>query len=112
MIPPAPDFHRREVLLDHVRHTLSFYHPRAIDPSGGFYQFLKDDGSVFDAHTRHLVSSTRYVFLWAMAARHFPDTPAYLDNARRAVEFLRRAHRNPVSGGYAWQLSWQDGKAT
>jgi mannose/cellobiose epimerase-like protein (N-acyl-D-glucosamine 2-epimerase family) len=109
--PPAPDFHRRDVLLKHVRHTLDFYHPRAIDPSGGFYHFLKDDGSVFDAHTRHLVSSTRYVFLWAMAARHFPDTPAYLDNTRRAVEFLRKVHRNPTTGGYAWQLSWKDGKA-
>ena len=59
MTPPLPDFHRRQALLDHVRHTLSFYHPRAIDPSGGFYQFLKDDGTVFDKHTRHLVSSTR-----------------------------------------------------
>jgi mannose/cellobiose epimerase-like protein (N-acyl-D-glucosamine 2-epimerase family) len=107
-----PDFHSRAAILAHVRHTLGFYHPRAMDPSGGFYHFLKDDGTVFDAHTRHLVSSTRYVFLWAMAARHFPDTPAYRDNARHAVEFLRRAHRNPVTGGYAWQLRWQNGRAT
>ena len=46
-----------------------------------------------------------------MAARHFPDMPAYLDNARRAVEFLRRAHRNPATGGYAWQLRWEGGRA-
>ena len=107
-----PDFHSRAAILAHVRDILGFYQPRAVDPSGGFFQFFKDDGSVFDAHTRHLVSSTRYVFLWAMAARHFPDTPAYLDNTRHAVEFLRRAHRNPVTGGYAWQLRWQDGRAT
>lgn len=111
-IPPQPDFHQRQPILDHVRHTLAFYQPRAIDPSGGFYHFLKDDGSVFDAHTRHLVSSTRYVFVWAMAARHFPDTPAYLDNTRRAVAFLREVHRNPASGGYAWQLYWERGQAT
>jgi len=112
MIPAAPDFRCRQSLLDHVHHTLDFYHPRAIDPSGGFYHFFKDDGTVFDTHTRHLVSSTRFVFVWAMAARHFPATPAYLDNARRALAFLREAHRNPVTGGYAWQLSWQDGRAT
>ena len=88
-LPPLPDVYRRQDLLNHVRDILAFYHPRAIDPSGGLYHFFKDDGTVFDAHTRHLVSSTRYVFLWAMAARHFPDTPAYLDNARRAVNFLR-----------------------
>lgn len=111
MIPNAPNFHQRQTLLDHVRHTLNFYHPRAIDPDGGFFHFLKDDGSVFDRHTRHLVSSTRYVFLWAMAARHFPDSPHYLDNARRAVEFLRHAHRNPATGGYAWQLHWENGQA-
>jgi mannose/cellobiose epimerase-like protein (N-acyl-D-glucosamine 2-epimerase family) len=110
--PAAPDFHRRQPILDHVRETLAFYHPRAIDPSGGFYHFLKDDGTVFDAHTRHLVSSTRYVVLWAMAARHFPDTPAYLDNVRRAVKFLREAHRQSATGGYAWQLNWENGHAT
>ena len=110
-LPPLPDVYRRQDLLNHVRDILAFYHPRAIDPSGGLYHFFKDDGTVFDAHTRHLVSSTRYVFLWAMAARHFPDTPAYLDNARRAVNFLREVHRNPVTGGYAWLLHWEDGKA-
>ena len=112
MIPTAPDFYQRQPILDHVLHTLAFYHPRAIDPSGGFYHFLKDDGTVFDSHTRHLVSSTRYVFVWAMAARHFPERPEFIDNARRAVNFLRAAHRNPNTGGYAWQLDWRDGQAT
>ncbi|MCH7345248.1 AGE family epimerase/isomerase [Pelomonas sp. CA6] len=110
--PPLPDFHQRQVLLDHVRHTLGFYHPRARDPSGGFHHFLKDDGRVFDARTRHLVSSTRYVFLWSMAARHFPDEPAYLDHARHAVTFLRQAHHDPASGGYLWLLDWDQGRAT
>jgi mannose/cellobiose epimerase-like protein (N-acyl-D-glucosamine 2-epimerase family) len=110
-VPKAPDFHSRAAILAHVRHTLGFYHPRAIDPSGGFFHFLKDDGTVFDAHTRHLVSSTRYVFVWAMAARHFPDTPAYRDNLQRAVAFLRDVHRDAASGGYAWQLRWDQGRA-
>jgi mannose/cellobiose epimerase-like protein (N-acyl-D-glucosamine 2-epimerase family) len=48
----------------------AFYHPRAIDPSGGFYHFFKDDGTVYDAAHRHLVSSTRFVFTYAMAYRH------------------------------------------
>jgi mannose/cellobiose epimerase-like protein (N-acyl-D-glucosamine 2-epimerase family) len=109
MTSPLPDFHRRQAILDHVSDILAFYHPRAIDPRGGFYHFLKEDGSVFDACTRHLVSSARYVFLWAMAARHFPDVPAYLDNARRAVGFLREAHRSPDTGGYAWLLRREDG---
>lgn len=45
-----------------MRHTLDFYRPRAIDASGGLFHFFRDDGTVYDAHTRHLVSSTRFVF--------------------------------------------------
>ncbi|WP_047193558.1 AGE family epimerase/isomerase [Caldimonas brevitalea] len=110
MPPPLPDFHRRQPVLDHVRDILAFYHPRAIDPRGGCFQFFKDDGTVYDATTRHLVSSTRYVFLWAMAARHF-DEPAFGDNLRHALRFLRDVHRDPHTGGYAWQLRWHDGRA-
>ncbi|HEY9104089.1 AGE family epimerase/isomerase [Chitinimonas sp.] len=105
-----PDFRQRGVLLDHIRHTLAFYTPRAIDASGGFYHFFKDDGAIYDAHSRHLVSSTRFVFNYAMAYRQFGD-PAYLEAARHGVDFLRRAHHNPVTGGYAWLLDWRDGEA-
>jgi mannose/cellobiose epimerase-like protein (N-acyl-D-glucosamine 2-epimerase family) len=56
-----PDFRSRDFLLKHVQHTMDFYHPRAIDPLGGFYHYYKDDGTVYDTVTRHLVSSTRFV---------------------------------------------------
>jgi len=83
---------------------MAFYHPRAIDPRGGFYHFFKDDGTVYDAHTRHLVSSTRFVFNYAMAYRQF-GKPEYLEAVKHGVKFLRDAHRSPVTGGYAWMLS-------
>jgi mannose/cellobiose epimerase-like protein (N-acyl-D-glucosamine 2-epimerase family) len=109
--PALPDFRTRAAILAHARSILDFYDPRAVDPSGGFFHFLKDDGTVYDRHTRHLVSSTRYVFLWSMAARHLPGHPAYLAHARRALAFLRDVHRQPHSGGYAWTLDWRDGRA-
>lgn len=112
MIPALPDFHSRRALLEHVRHTLSFYDPRAFDPSGGFFHFFKDDGTVYDRRTRHLVSSARFVFLWGMAARHFPHEPQFLAHARHAIAFVRAAHCKPSTGGYAWQLDWHDGRAT
>jgi mannose/cellobiose epimerase-like protein (N-acyl-D-glucosamine 2-epimerase family) len=98
-----PNFRSPAVLLDHARHTMRFYHPRAVDPAGGMYHYFKDDGTVYDAAHRHLVSSTRYVFTYAMAYRHFKD-PAYLEGARHAVRFLREAHRAPDGSGYAWML--------
>ncbi|WP_028452420.1 AGE family epimerase/isomerase [Chitinilyticum aquatile] len=106
-----PDFRNPHTLLAHVRHTMAFYHPRAIDESGGFYHFFKDDGTVYDAHTRHLVSSTRFVFNYAMAYRHFGGDE-YLAGVKHGLDFLRRVHRDPATGGYAWQLQWQDGVKT
>jgi mannose/cellobiose epimerase-like protein (N-acyl-D-glucosamine 2-epimerase family) len=104
-----PDFTARATLLNHIRHTLSFYTPHCVDPSGGFYHFYLDDGSVYDAHTRHLVSSARFVFNFAMAYRQFAD-PADLQRVRHGVEFLRGVHRDRDTGGYAWQLQWKDGQ--
>jgi len=104
-----PDFRSRAALLAHAQHSMSFYHPRAIDPSGGLYHYFKDDGTVYDAHHRHLVSSTRFVFTYAMAWRHFGDA-AYRDGLRHAVRFLREAHRDAEHGGYTWLLNWQAGQ--
>src|SRR5437016_2709874 len=112
MNPPlsmkSPDFHNAAFIAAHIEETLAFYYPRAIDPAGGHYQFFLDDGSVYDRHTRHLVSSTRYVFIWANAWRRFGGEH-YRRELQRALEFLREAHRNPRTGGHAWLLSWRNG---
>lgn len=99
-----PDFRTSDFLLGHIRHTLSFYEGRCLDPTGGFFHFFKDDGTVYDTRTRHLVSSTRFVFNHAMAYRRFGD-PAYQEAARHGLRFLHDAHAQP-QGGYAWQLDW------
>ncbi|MDN3920322.1 AGE family epimerase/isomerase [Roseateles violae] len=105
-----PDFRDPATLDAHIRHTMDFYRPRCTDASGGFYHFYRDDGSVYDATTRHLVSSTRFVFNFAMASRRFgrDDDRAAL---RHGLAFLREAHRDPATGGYAWQLRWAEGRA-
>ena len=100
-----PSFRSTDFLLAHVDQTMRFYHPRCIDPAGGF----RDDGRVYDAETRHLVSSARFVFNYAMAYRHF-DRPAYLDAVRHGLGFLREVHRDPATGGYTWLLKWSGGR--
>lgn len=98
-----PDFRDPTFLRAHIADTMAFYHPRAIDPAGGFFHYFRDDGSVYDASHRHLVSSTRFVFNYAMAAREF-DREDYREAARHGLRYLRQAHRDPVGGGYAWTL--------
>ncbi len=107
---PFPDFRSPAMLDAHIEHTMDFYRPVCTDASGGFFHFYRDDGSVYDASTRHLVSSTRFVFNFAQAARRFgrADDQAAL---RHGLDFVRQAHRNPVTGGYSWLLRWQDGQA-
>ncbi len=104
---PLPDFARTDVLRAHIADTMAFYYPRSIDPAGGFFHYFRDDGSVTDANHRHLVSSTRFVFNNAMAACEFAgDAVAedYRSAAAHGLDFLRHAHRDPVTGGYAWTL--------
>jgi mannose/cellobiose epimerase-like protein (N-acyl-D-glucosamine 2-epimerase family) len=111
--PPPPDFRSVAFLREQLLQTMAFYDQRAVDPSGGLYHFLRDDGTVYDRHTRHLVSSTRYVFTFANAARHFPDHPragAWLDTARHALDFVERVHKDEASGGYTWLLHWEGGR--
>jgi mannose/cellobiose epimerase-like protein (N-acyl-D-glucosamine 2-epimerase family) len=105
---PAPDFRSEAFLRAHIADTMAFYHPRAIDPQGGFFHYFRDDGSVYDASHRHLVSSTRFVFNYAMAAREFGDA-VYLDAARHGLAYLRDVHRDAATGGYAWTI--RDGVA-
>ncbi|MCS3808878.1 AGE family epimerase/isomerase [Xanthomonas sp. 4461] len=100
---PAPDFRSADVLRQHIADTMAFYHPRAIDPAGGFFQYFKDDGSIYDAGHRHLVSSTRFVFNYAMAYREFGNAQ-YLEAVRHGLDYLRNVHRNAATGGYAWTL--------
>jgi mannose/cellobiose epimerase-like protein (N-acyl-D-glucosamine 2-epimerase family) len=107
--PPRPDFRAPAFLRAHIADVMAFYEGRCVDPSGGFYQFFKDDGRVYDARTRHLVSSTRYVFTQAMGARHL-HRPQWRETARHALAFVDRVHAQP-NGGFAWMLDWHDGAA-
>jgi mannose/cellobiose epimerase-like protein (N-acyl-D-glucosamine 2-epimerase family) len=65
-----PDLESRAFLQAHVADTLAFYDRHAIDPEGGFFHYLKDDGSVYERSHRHLVSATRLVFTQSMAYLH------------------------------------------
>lgn len=106
---PAPDFRSPAFLRDHLADVMGFYEGRCVDPSGGLFHFFKDDGAVYDARTRHLVSSTRYVVTHSLGWRHFGHE-RWRDVARHALAFLHQAHRQP-GGGFAWRLEWSGGGA-
>lgn len=108
---PHPPFRSPAFLRDHIQRTMAFYHPRAIDPSGGMHHFLRDDGSVYDPHTRHLVSSTRHVVTWAWAVRSGGNA-THRSGLEHALDFVHRVHFDPGSSGYTWLLDWRGGQKT
>ena len=111
----TPDFRSPAFLREHIARTLGFYDGRCQDPSGGFFHSYRDDGTVLDARTRHLVGSTRFVITHAMALRALPDHPraqAWRDAIRHGLRFIATAHHDRVHGGYHWLLDWDGEHAT
>ncbi len=99
-----PIFNDRRFLIDHIESVMKFYHPHCIDNNtGGFFQYFRDDGSIYDFDTKHLVSSTRFIFNYSMAAIQF-DSKDYLDAALHGINYLRDSHLNKNTGGYAWTM--------
>ncbi len=98
----SPDFQSAAFLKQHIQDTMAFYHPHCIDERGGYFQFFKDDGQIYDRETRHLVSSTRFVFNYAKAYMA-EGKEEYLAATRHGVDYLRNRHRRE-NGGYVWLL--------
>ena len=101
-----PDFESKSFLDDHITKTLRFYEAGGTDPDGGFFHCYRDDGSIYDRHTRHLVSSARFVINYSTAWVTRRE-PGYRRLAEHGLRFLRDAHRHP-DGSYAWML--RDGR--
>ena len=100
---PASDCLTLEFLDQQARSVLSFYFPACLDfQAGGYHQYFLADGSPDTSnHSRHLVSSCRLAINFAVAARHFDDEE-FRTAAQHGIDFIRQAHRNPTTGGYAW----------
>lgn len=103
-----PNFKDKEFLIGHIKSIMGFYHPHCIDnETGGFFQHFKDDGSIYDFDTRHLVSSTRFIFNYSMAAMQFNNVE-YIDTAKHGIDYLRKHHLNKDTGGYAWAMNGKE----
>jgi mannose/cellobiose epimerase-like protein (N-acyl-D-glucosamine 2-epimerase family) len=105
-----PVFRDKKFLTEHVSSIMGFYHPHCIDKEfGGFFHHFRDDGSIYDSSTRHLVSSTRFIFNYSMASIHF-DNDEYIEAARHGINFLRDYHLDKSTGGYRWILEGEKAK--
>ena len=96
-------FRDPQFLREHIGKIVAFYHPTCMDyESGGYVNQLRDDGSVFDRTTKHLVGTCRFIYNYAIASIVL-GRDDYRDAAAHGLRFLTEVHRQP-DGGFAWVL--------
>lgn len=101
---PLPDFRSRDFLLAHMREILDFYYPFCLNrDDGGYYNEYRDDGSLIDRGTQHIVSTTRFIFNFAIGANVLGHSD-FVEAAAHGVKHLDQVHRDRVHGGYFWVL--------
>jgi len=100
---PNKSCYLADFLIDHTKSILDFYEPTAFDPKGGFFQNFRDDGSVFDPVSRHLVSSTRFVFNYSEAYRRGYGEH-YRDWAVHGLNYLLEEHFVADTKHFAWMI--------
>ena len=91
----------RDDLRSNLAQIVSFLHPRCVDAAGGYFGFFREDGSVHQGSTKHLVSTARAIINYSSAFLEFRKAE-YRQAVRHGIDFLRRGHRNAQTGGYAW----------
>lgn len=68
-------------LRNHIQSILSFYDPICLDNElGGYINQLRDDDSIFDQMTKHLVGTCRFVYNYSLGSLIF-DEPTYREAA-------------------------------
>ena len=94
-------------LTQHIADIISFYHPNCVDNEyGGYINQLRDDGSVFDRMTKHLVGTCRFIYNYSIASIVLEDQD-YKHEAERGLQFLTEVHRQD-DGGFAWLLQGKE----
>ena len=85
-------------LRQHVRDILGFYDAVAVDSdAGGFHNQLLDDGSNYDAATKHVVGTCRFVVNYALAAELCDGEEAALHLSRCVTRTARLQPRAPLA---------------
>ena len=107
----GPDFRSRAVLARHVARHARVLPPARHRPDGRLPPLLRDDGTIYDARTRHLVSSTRFVVNFALAWRHGGARALARRAAARRSLPARRPSR-PRDGRLRLALRWDGRRAT
>ncbi|MGL4854496.1 MAG: AGE family epimerase/isomerase, partial [Lentisphaeria bacterium] len=97
------NFYSKEFLNTHIQSLIDFYTPNILNKKGGFNHNFYDDGTVFDADVRHLVSSCRMVYNYCKA-HELTGKEEYLKIAETGLKFIEDVHYDATRNAYNWTL--------
>lgn len=105
---PSLNFRDKEELKRQIFKTLNFYYPDCIDhEKGGYINGFLDNGSINDTTTKHLVATSRYIYIFSIGA--ILDGPEWcLEAARHGIQFLNDYHLDKQNNGYFFELKGKD----
>ena len=92
-----------ESLKIEIQRIRDFYLSHSINPEGGFYQSLYEDGSVRKDGINHLVSSCRMTVNFARSKMVLGDL-SDLDIVRHGLKYIETQHHRSDGLGYHWLL--------
>ncbi|MEE3895535.1 AGE family epimerase/isomerase [Priestia megaterium] len=98
-------FREPHTLKQHIFDTLHFYYPACIDnKNGGYIHEYYDDGTVNNTHSKHLVSTARFIYIFSVGA--LLDGPDWCkEAAQHGIRFLQNNHYDREHGGYFFEIA-------
>ncbi|SDM55048.1 Mannose or cellobiose epimerase, N-acyl-D-glucosamine 2-epimerase family [Fictibacillus solisalsi] len=97
----------KEWLTGQVMSILNFYYPNCMDrKNGGYLHTFKEDGSVLKEENKHLVGTSRFIYLFSTGA--LLGGPAWCkEAAAKGLDFLCGHHLDKKHGGFYLELIGQ-----
>ena len=102
--PWAQQPYHRAWLMDQARALFDSF-ATTLNPGGGFLGLDAEGRPVADPDgnaVRHLHETTRMIYCFALG--HLLGHPGSRRMVDHGMDYLRRAHRDPVNGGYWWAV--------
>eukprot|EP00928_Gymnodinium_smaydae_P021450 TRINITY_DN18368_c0_g1_i1.p1 TRINITY_DN18368_c0_g1~~TRINITY_DN18368_c0_g1_i1.p1 ORF type:complete len:409 (+),score=70.12 TRINITY_DN18368_c0_g1_i1:65-1291(+) len=99
-----PDnFFSKEFLIHHIEDIVSFYEPRCVDSTGGFFQSFYIDGTRFNERFRQIVSSTRMVINFMMVGKLL-GRQDLIKMGKHGLDYLENVHYVASEKRYAFAV--------
>ncbi len=99
---------RSETAQDLTENILPFWMNHSIDPNGGFYGVVLNNGSAIKDAAKGAVLNARILWTFSKAYRHY-GLEAYRQTADRAADYLTAHFIDRQYGGVFWELDSEGG---